>query len=151
MADTSKMRFLKRFPEDKHAQVLQVMSYLEMCGLTGRDLVSIGGYVDRRLMNERYQSAKARVQDYIDQKTISPIGADNQDRVESRFKYKGINGTYNFDSDGWSYWSATSVKTKVKKRFPTSSRDWPSHVPWSKRHFLEVVLDIAEGNIKLDF
>lgn len=122
-----------------------------MCGVSGKDLVSIGGYIDRQRVSERYRAAQARVNEYIEQGTICPIGADRKDQVVNRFKYKGINGNYNFDTDGWSHWSATSTKTKVKKRVTVTSRDWPSHVNWTKRQFYDLVLDLAEGNIQLNF
>lgn len=148
---TTNMRFLKRFPEDKHAQILQIMSYLEMCGLSGRDLVSIGGYVDRRAMSQRYQHTKQRVQEYIDQGTIRPIGSDRIDQIVNRFKLKTLNGDYNFEQDGWSDWNATSLKTKVKQRVRCQDRDWPAHVHWTRRHFYNMVLDIAEGDFKPNF
>ncbi len=151
MADLGNMRFLKRFPESKHDQILQVMSYLEMCGLSGRDLVSIGGFVDRRATSTRYKAAKQRVDDYIKHKTIVPIGKDGTGQMQNRFRYKGIDGDYVFSSDGWSDWKVTSVKTNDVKRFAVTDRIWPSHVHWTRRHFYSVIMDIAEGNIKLNF
>jgi hypothetical protein len=151
MADTSKMRWMRRFPEDKHEQILQIMSYLEMCGLSGRDLVSIGGYVDRRAASQRHQYAKERVQDYIDQKTIVPIGADRKDQLENRFKLKTLNGDYNFETNGWSSWEVTNVKTKARKRVDPLDRDWPGHVHWTRRNFYNMVLDIADGNFQANF
>jgi hypothetical protein len=38
---------LKRFSEDKHEQIEQLIVWCQMMGLTGRDLVSIGGKLDR--------------------------------------------------------------------------------------------------------
>ena len=151
MADTGKMRFLRRFPESKHEQIRQVMSYLEMCGLSGRDIVSIGGYMDRHAASELYRAAQDRVKAFIDQKTIRPIGGDHKDQVVNRFKYCGIDGDYNFVNDGWAGWEVTSMKTKAKKRFSNTDRVWPGHVHWSRRHFYDMVLDIADGNVRLNF
>lgn len=150
MADTSKMRFLKRFPESKHEQIRQLMSYIEMCGVSGRDLVSIGGYIDRRRVSEQYQHAKARVQEFIDQKTIQPIGKDRSEQIVNRFKYKGLSGDYNFSGD-WRDWEIVSVKTKVRQHYHPSNRDWPGHLNWTRRAFYDMVLDIAEGQIQLNF
>lgn len=38
---------LKRFPKDKHEQIAGLVQYATLMGLTGRDLVSIGGKMDR--------------------------------------------------------------------------------------------------------
>lgn len=151
MADVSKMRWMRRFPQDKHEQILQIMSYLEMCGLSGRDLVSIGGYVDRQALRQRYQYAKQRVDEYIAQGTIQPIGHDRKDQILNRFKLKTLNGDYNFTSGGWTGWTVVSVKTKVKNQWDPQIRDWPSHVHWTRRNFYDMVLDIAEGNYKPTF
>jgi len=144
------MRFLKRFPESKHEQIKQLMSYITMCGVSGRDLVSIGGYIDRQRANEQYQLAKARVQEYIDQKTIRPIGADRPDQIVNRFKFKTISGDYNFSGD-WGSWEVVSAKTKVRQRYHSTSRSWPSHLHYNRRSFYDMVLDIIEGNIQLNF
>lgn len=150
MADTGKMRFLKRFPESKHEQIRQLMSYIEMCGVTGRDLVSIGGYIDRRRTNEHYNHAKSRVQEYINQKVIRPIGSDGAGQIVNRFKYKTVNGDYNFSGD-WSQWEIVSVKTKTRQRYTPTSRHWPGHLSWNRRSFYDMVLDIADGKIQLNF
>lgn len=151
MADLGKMKFLKRFPDSKHEQIRQVMSYLEMCGLSGRDIVSIGGYMDRRCAAEHYQAARERVQGFIDQKVIRCIGADRGDQIVNRFKYCGITGDYNFYYDYSSTWDVKSVKTGVRKRVSNSDREWPSHVHWNRRHFYDMVLDLADGRINLNF
>ena len=150
MADSSKMRFLKRFPESKHEQIRQLMSYIERCGVSGKDLVSIGGYIDRQRANEQYQHARARVQEYIDHKTIRPIGQDRPDQIVNRFKFKTLNGDYNCSGD-WSYWEIVSVKTKVKQNYHPTDRGWPAHLHWNRRNFYNMVLDIAEGNVQLNF
>ena len=150
MADAGKMRFLKRFPESKHEQIRQLMSYISMCGLSGRDLVSIGGYIDRQRVNEQYQHAKFRVQDYIDQKTIVPIGTDRPDQIFNRFKFKTLKGNYNCSGD-WGSWEVINVKSRARQYFRPSERNWPAHLHWGRRAFYNMVLDIAEGNIQLNF
>jgi hypothetical protein len=150
MADSGKMKFLKRFPESKHEQIRQLMSYIEMCGVSGKDLVSIGGYIDRRQASEQYQHARDRVQEYIDQRTIRPIGADRPDQVINRFKFKTLNGDYNCLGE-WSSWDIVNVKTKARQRVKPTERDWPNHVHWGRRNFYNMVLDIAEGHVQLNF
>lgn len=152
MADTGKMRFLKRFPESKHEQILQVMNYLQMCGLSGRDIVSIGGWIDRAGANDRYQAARERIQVYIDQKTIRPIGKDDPEQMANRFKYRGITGDYNFSNSHWGYmWNVTSMRTRTTIVHHPQARDWPSRVHWNQQSFYNMMLDIADGKINLNF
>lgn len=151
MADTSKMRFLRRFPESKHEQIQQLMSYIQLCGVTGKDLVSIGGYLDRSRKSETYRQAKERVDTYIRDGIISAVGKDSPDQMPNRFKYNGIDGVYRVDNDGWNRWNITSSSTKVQKIVQPTQHDWPSHLRWGKRQFYDVVLDIADGKLKLDF
>lgn len=152
MADLGKMRFLKRFPVSKHAQIQQVMSYLQMCGLTGRDIVSIGGWIDRHAANEFYESAREQVQGYIDQKTIRPVGSDHPDQVSNRFRYMGITGNYRFVQDTWGTgWEVTSYRTKTTIWHTPDSREWPGRMHWSTKRFYNMVLDIADGLIQLNF
>lgn len=150
MADTSKMRFLKRFPDSKHEQIKQLMSYIEMCGVSGRDLVSIGGYIDRQRLTAQYQHAKARAKEYIEQGTIRPIGKDRPDQIVNRFKFKTLTGDYNC-SGNWSSWEVVNVETKARQHFNTGNRNWPAHLRWNSRSFYDFVLDIAEGQIQLNF
>jgi len=151
MADTNKMRFLRRFPESKHEQIQQLMSYIQLCGVTGKDLVSIGGYLDRSRKSETYKHTKERIDTYVCDGVITPIGKDNRDQMPNRFKFKTINGTYQIVNDGWDRWSVTSNSTKVRKDARPTGRDWPAHLTWGRRQFYDMVLDIADGNFKLDF
>ena len=147
------MRFLKRFPESKHEQILQIMTYIQMCGLSGRDLVSIGGWIDRQKISTEYRANKERIQGFIDQKTIRPIGRDHPDQMANRFKYRGTNGDYNFRYTGWSRkWDVTSMSTKITKSSPAISvRQWPSRLHWHTREFYDCVLDIADDSSWLNF
>ena len=150
MADVGKMRFLARFPASKHAQIQQVVSYLEMCGLTGRDIISIGGYIDRQAAREVYLAARDRVQGYIDHGTIQPIGADSPKQIVNRFKYRGITGDYNCTIEDW-HWTVKSMRTKVQHGYIPRARSWPRHLHWSDRCFYDMVLAIADGDLQLNF
>ena len=145
------MSFLKRFPESKHEQILQVISYVQMCGLSGRDLVSIGGWIHRSKTTAEYRVNKERVQAFIDQKTIRPIGSDPPEQVANRFKYKGLQGDYNFVNHHWGQWEVTSMRTKVRNSYRPKDRDWPGHVHWQTRCFYNCVLDIADDSSWLNF
>ena len=143
------MQFLKRFPIEKHDQIKQLMTYIEMCGVSGKDLVSIGGYIDRRRLSESYKHRKS----LVDALPISPVGSDHahNESYDTRFNYKTEQGTYRFETDGWNTWSITSNKTKVVKKHTAVTRDWPAHLKWRRRMRYEIMLDVIEGNIKLNF
>ncbi len=146
------MRFLNRFPKEKHEQVRQIMGYIEMCGLTGRDLVSIGGWIDRQALRERYQHARSRVGDYVKSGVIRPIGRDSESQIVNRFKFRTTNGDYNFMSKGFSAtWNVTSQATKTMHTVRSTTRDWPSHLNWARRDFYDLVLDISDGKVILNW
>lgn len=151
MADAGKMRFLKRFPEDKWEQIKQVMSYIQMCGLTGKDLVSIGGYIDRQKKNELLDSIKEVYNDYIKTKRIQPVGNDSIKNLRNRFKIKSLNNNYRFDEHGWNTWSVTNYRTKACKLINCIEQDWPSHVKWGDRIVYNVLMAIRNGDIQLNF
>lgn len=152
MADTGEMRFLKRFPKEKHEQVRQIMGYIEMCGLSGRDLVSIGGWIDRQTLRERYQHARSRVEDYVKSGVIRPIGRDSESQIVNRFKFRTTNGDYNFTSEGgWQTWHVASLATKTIRTVRSTTRDWPAHVKWTRREFYDLVLDISDGKVILNW
>jgi hypothetical protein len=60
---------LKRFSEDKHEQIEQLIVWCQMMGLTGRDLVSIGGKLDR--MNSPETKIRDRFAEYRKQYQVT--------------------------------------------------------------------------------
>lgn len=151
MADTGKMKFLRRFPEDKHDQIVQVMNYLQMCGLSGKDIVSIGGWMDRSVRSNLWRANKERIQQYIKDGVIVPIGRDRTDDMRNRFKYKSANGDYNFDLDYASRWTVTSMRTKARMTVIPHSYEWPAHIHWHQREFYDIIMSIADGRFSLNF
>jgi hypothetical protein len=152
MADLGRMKFLRRFPESKHEQIRQVMSYLQMCGLSGRDIVSIGGWIDRHAARERLAAAKERVQGYIDQGTIRAIGRDDPGLIMDRFKYRGITGDYNFYMNDWGRaYRIVSMKTKQSIVHHVTDREWPGNLHWNTRDFYNMIMDIGDGRVQLNF
>jgi hypothetical protein len=69
---------LKRFSEDKHEQIEQLIVWCQMMGLTGRDLVSIGGKLDR--MNSPETRMRDRLKEYR-AKYQYTLGGTNYDPV----------------------------------------------------------------------
>ena len=146
------MRFLKRFPTSKHQQILQVISYLEMCGLSGSDIVSIGGYLSRVKNADERKKNLARVRAIKIKPVTSKRRFVSLDYVlDEAFSIETINGTYRFDRVA-GIWSIRSNKTKVIKNIkPTDTRQWSRHFTWARRDRYNIMLDIADGILKLDF
>lgn len=145
------MRFLKRFPKEKHDQIRQVMSYIEMCGLTGKDLVSIGGWIDRTRKTEEAQVALQRIAD-LDPR---PIGNDAKlpkwTWWHERWYVDRPQGRYHFHEDGWYSWRITNTRTKVTQTYHATVRDWPANWSWTRRSAHDIMLDIADGKITLNW
>jgi len=139
---------LNRFSADKQDLIDQFVEYAQLMGLSGRDLVAIGGKLDRESKKEIKKSNMAIVKSF----DCLPIGNDAQWQLDNRFKLKTTNGAYNFDIYPY-YVEIISLKTKVKQKH--SIDPWEYELPrvseWRTRSRYTILLDIAAGRIKLDF
>jgi hypothetical protein len=139
---------LKRFPEAKHAQVEQLIVYAKLMGLTGRDLVSIGGKMDRE---ERARVIQENI-GVINSFECLPIGKDSRYRVNERFKLKMAQGAYNFEYDTFDFWKVTSLRTGARKSYQTNVYDYElPKTDWRVKLRYAILLDIASGKFLLDF
>ena len=102
---------LSRFTSDKQDLIEQFVEYAQLMGLSGRDLVAIGGKLDRESKKEVKKANMAIVKGF----DCLTIGNDSQWHMDIRFKLKTPNGAYNFEIDPYSV-DITSLKTKVKQR-----------------------------------
>jgi len=139
---------LSRFSEDKKDLIEQFVEYAQLMGLSGRDLVAIGGKLDRESKKEVKKANMAIIKGF----DCLTIGNDFQWQLDNRFKLKTANGAYNFDIHPY-YVEIISLKTKVKQRH--SIDPWQYELPrvseWRTRARYTTLLDIAAGRIKLDF
>lgn len=140
---------LSRFSNARQDQVEQLISYAEMLGLSGRDLVAIGGKMDR----EQTKIKKIANMEIIRSFECLPIGRDVINDHSIRFKLKTVHGAYNLESiDGWNMWAAVSLKTKVQKQHYVDMHEYDlpkSHYRVKSRYAL--LLDIASGRFPLNF
>ncbi len=139
---------LKRFSDDKKEQLEQFVAYAQLMGLSGRDLVAIGGKIDREQAKQR----KLANMEIIRSFECLTIGADTKHDLDRRFKLKTLHGAYNFDDDGWNRWEVTSLKTKVQRVHHVDSYgyDLPK-TDYRTRSRYAMLLEIASGRFKLDF
>ena len=139
---------LNRFSADRQEQLEYFVEYAQLMGLSGKDLVAIGGKIEREQKKERKIANMAVVQEF----ECLPIGKDSVYQIDDRFKLKTIAGAYNFYYDGWDRYEVLSLKTKVQKVITVHS--WDYDLPKTDhrtRARYAVLLDIASGRTKLDF
>lgn len=149
------MKFLNRFPESKHEQIKQLMSYIQLCGVTGRDLVSIGGYIDRERKKETTKNNLVRIADL----DIRAIGVDKKSaRWEwwhQRWRVVTAAGNkYDFMDDTWNNYRVYSHATKTSKNTSASNHyvgSWPSTWRYNKIQAHEIMMDVADGRFLLNF
>ena len=138
---------MKRFTAEKMVQIEQLMSYATLMGLTGEDLVSIGGKMARAKTKIAAQANMEIVRGYI----CHTIGRDSH--PNDRWKLKFPHGSYNIESDGWSYdrFIITSLKTKQRVTVAVNT-DYPlPRVGYKVKGRYCFLLDLAAGRIQLNF
>jgi hypothetical protein len=136
--------FFKRFPKEKQDQIRGLVNYVTLMGLTGKDLVSIGGKLDRLKSSQEIKRNKEIVKSF----TCLPIGNDQS--ISGRFKLAGRDGYYKFD-ERYSGYTVTSYKTKVTKSHDPSSWNLGRGMSWNDRKRAYMLLDIANGVFTLNF
>lgn len=140
---------LSRFPAEKQDQIEQLIAYAQLLGLSGKDLVAIGGKMDRDRASEEKRANMAVIESF----DCLLIGRDNPYDIDNRFKLKTVDGAYNFVQDGYhSQWVVTSLRTKVQRSHYADAYNWAlPKTKWRKQQRYAMLLDINAGRFKLDF
>lgn len=142
----------KRFPAEKQDQVRGLVEYATLMGLTGKDLVSIGGKLDRL---KQAIEKKSNLQ-IVNSFQCLAIGADSKRRrvdeaLDERFKLKTANGSYNFENS-YGHWKVTSLATKATINHKPDEYAYSlGNVNWRRRSRYAVLLDISRGKLVLNF
>jgi len=146
--------FFKRFPAEKQDQVRGLVEYATLMGLTGKDLVSIGGKLDRM----KAQQERTRNMEIIKSFKIETIGDDKrykginrEDALDNRFKVRTATGAYNFR---YSYygWEVQSLKTGAVVRHAINVHEYElGDRKWNRLCRYTMTLDVAHGKIQLNF
>lgn len=135
---------LKRFDKNKHDQLEQLIVWCQMMGLEGKDLVSIGGHLDRAKKSaeaKQNRTLAATVQ-------FDVVGKDTD--MSGRWSHKNLNGRYTFEESSWQRVTVSSNKTKVRKIFQLEYYEI-GRVSWRDRNRLQSALNMINGRIVLDF
>ena len=139
-----KLERLKRFDKSKHEQLIGLLQWCELMGLNGRDLVSLGGHIDRLQAREAAEKNLAIAKGY----KIDRIGRD--DNTEQRFVLKTLNGRYRFDYYTYDQVVVQSYNTKIKKYFGLDPFEI-GRMGWRKAWVYRALLNVHSGKILLDF
>lgn len=136
-----------RFPKEKQDQVRALVNYATLMGLNGKDLVSIGGKLDRIRVRREINTNRA----IISNMDLRTIGKDTD--FWTRWAWVDGQGTkYHFDNVSYGSVSITNTKTKNVGRYRYNSWDMPDCGRWSvkRSHNLpSVMLGVYYGIIKL--
>lgn len=135
----------KRFSADKQEQIRQLVAYTTLMGLTGKDLVSIGGKLNRIQEKKERQRHLEIGLSY----EVVPVGKSKKDQEANKGRKwywtspAGIK--YRFDRE-YSY-SVVVSNCETNKRTYQSINDL---VPQLRTNFCaNVMANLHEGNIKL--
>lgn len=138
---------LKRFDPKKYDQLQGLLEWCALLGLTGKDLVSLGGHIDRLQTREEVTRNLAIVRGI----KVQCVGGDI--KPETRCVVKTDTGKYRLDFDGYGYGdliTVTSYSTKVKRSHKINQYDL-GRMNWRKRNIYSALLDWHYGHLVLDF
>lgn len=135
---------LKRFDKAKHDQLEGLLEWCQLMGLTGKDLVSLGGHIERSQLAAEAKSNRTLAETI----TFDPVGSDTE--MSNKWSYLTPDGRYTFQDARWGQVTVVSNKTKVRKNFRTEMYQL-GRMHWGKRDRLQCALNIINGRIVLDF
>lgn len=147
--NTEEELLFKRFPVDKQEQVRQLVAYAQLMGLDGKDLVSIGGKLDRIKAAAEYKRNKSLVESSF---TFLNVGRDHGEyALNNRWRIKTAGGSYTFTAQGWDVYRIKSNTTGTVLDHRVSADYSLGTGDYYKRRRYAVMLDICNGIIPLNF
>lgn len=135
---------LKRFDKDKHEQLEQLIAWCTLMGLEGKDLVSLGGHLDRSKKAAEAKQNRALAETI----KFDVVGRDEE--MSGRWSHKNLHGRYTFEDSSWQRVTVVSNKTKVRKSFNLEYYEI-GRVSWRNRQRFQCALNMIHGKIVLDF
>ena len=135
---------LKRFDKTKHDQLQGLLEWCQLMGLTGKDLVSLGGHIDRAQASDTAKSNRLLAETI----KFDAVGGDLD--MTLKWSYNTPNGRYTFQDSSWGKIAVISNKTKVRKTFSVEMHQL-GRMHWKTRDRLNCALNIIHGKIVLDF
>lgn len=134
----------KRFPQEKQDQVRALVNYATLMGLDGKDLVSIGGKLNR--IGEKRELISRKT--IIEGMGCRPVGKDRS--CYNRWAWTDSSGiTYHF-TGSYSRYEITNTTTKRRTSGYTSERYNFGRFRILDNHDLpSIMLNVYYGNITL--
>lgn len=148
MEDSETELYFKRFAPEKQATLRELISYTTLLGLTGKDLISIGGRLDRIKLRSEIMANRAVV---LAMK-LDTVGKDTD--LRTRWSYTTDHGRYTFMDPGYSTIRIHSVSTDTTRKFTFNRHEYNvgnSFPVRGSRYAAPVMLAVHHGEIKLDF
>lgn len=143
--------FFRRFPAEKQDQVRQLVGYAMLMGLSGKDLVSIGGKLDRLKAAQEKKTMLAVLDEMMSRCT--PIGKDAKKwktmRDPNRFDYVDATGRkWKFENVDYYGARITSDAGVTQKLRLNNHYDVGRS---SKYYMKQVLMNIHHGHFQLNF
>jgi len=137
-----------RFPADKQEQVRQLVAYAQLMGLNGKDLVSIGGKLDRLKASAEWKRNKELIDSTF---MFLNVGRDKGEyALNNRWRIKTSTGSYTFHPSWGEDFTIKSNKTgahvhgRITEQYSTGNGDY------YKRRRYAIMLEVVR-NIPLNF
>ena len=147
--NTEEELLFKRFPADKQEQVRQLVAYAQLMGLNGKDLVSIGGKLDRIRATAEYRRNRSLVESSFE---FLYVGRDSSEyTLNNRWRIKTAGGSYTFEARGWDMYRVKSNKTGVVRDHRVTEDYSLGGGDYYKRRRYAVMLDVCNGLLPLNF
>lgn len=147
--NTEEELLFKRFPAEKQEQVRQLVAYAQLMGLDGKDLVSIGGKLDRIKAAAEWKRNRSLVESTF---TFLNVGRDHGEySLNNRWKIKTSGGTYTFTAQGWDMYRVKSNKTGAVRDHRVTDDYSLGTGDYYKRRRYAVMLDVCNGHLPLNF
>lgn len=139
----------KRFPENKQEQVRQLVAYAQLMGLDGKDLVSIGGKLDRIKASAECKRNRSLVETSFE---FLYVGRDSGEyTLNNRWRIKTAGGSYTFEARGWDVYRVKSNRTGAVIEHRVTADYSLGTGDYYKRRRYAVMLDVCNGLLPLNF
>jgi len=136
----------KRFPADKQEQVRALVNYATLMGLNGKDLVSIGGKLDRIKVRREIDANR----EIIDSMNLQRVGKDPSMRYRWSYISNGVR--YYFDQADWYGVRLRSSAANKTKTVVVANSYELGRWRYDDNVFLpDVMLNVYHGHILLNF
>jgi hypothetical protein len=138
---------LKRFDKTKHDQLEQLIAWCTIMGLTGNDLISLGGHIQRFQDREEINKNMEIIKSY--DSSLGTVGKDTN--FDRRFTMTSIHGKYLLEDDGYRSVMVTSYTTKIRIKHGLGEWKLGRTYHWNTGWRYRALLEVHAGRIKLDF